>query len=176
MAERLESTLVEKGSLRQVESALPEPGPVWTPEQRDAIYSRGCDILVAAGAGAGKTAVLVERVIQGLLQEDGLDIERLLVVTFTEAAAAEMRERIRGALEERLRQEPANSRLQQQRPAAGFYFHIHSFCSRLLRRYFYFLGGPSLQDHDRGGSRLLKSELIDELLAGHYQRGWSVLD
>ena len=55
---------------------------------------------MAAGAGAGKTAVLVERVIQGLLQEDGLDIERLLVVTFTEAAAAEMRERIRGALEE----------------------------------------------------------------------------
>ena len=180
MAERLESTLVEKGSLRQVESALPEPGPVWTPEQRDAIYSRGCDILVAAGAGAGKTAVLVERVIQGLLQEDGLDIERLLVVTFTEAAAAEMRERIRGALEERLRQEPANSRLQQQlaRLPLASISTIHSFCSRLLRRYFYFLGlDPAFRIMTEAEAGLLKSELIDELLAGYYQRGGgAVLD
>ncbi len=123
-------------------TALPEAGPRWTPEQKEAIYSRGCDILVAAGAGAGKTAVLVERVIQGLLQENGLDIERLLVVTFTEAAAAEMRERIRRALEERLGQEPSNARLKQQlaRLPLASISTIHSFCSKLLRRYFYRLG------------------------------------
>ena len=51
---------------------LPQMGPQWTAEQQDAIHTRGCDILVAAGAGAGKTAVLVERVIQGILQENGL--------------------------------------------------------------------------------------------------------
>ncbi|NLY51766.1 MAG: UvrD-helicase domain-containing protein [Firmicutes bacterium] len=174
MADGYGRVMVENGMPQQAAPSQPEAGPRWTLEQKDAIYSRGCDILVAAGAGAGKTAVLVERVIQGLLRENGLDIERLLVVTFTEAAAAEMRERIRDALEEKLRQEPSNARLQQQlaRLPLASISTIHAFCSRLLRRYFYYLGlDPGFRIMTEAEAGLLRSEILDELLAGHYQKG-----
>ncbi len=149
----------------------------WTPEQRDAIYTRGCDILVAAGAGAGKTAVLVERVIQGLLSEtDSLDMERLLVVTFTEAAAAEMRQRIRDALENKLGQEPENRRLQQQleRLPLASISTIHAFCSRMLRQYFYHLGlDPGFRIMTEPEANLLRYETIDAVLADYYVQAHS---
>ena len=66
MADGYGRVMVENGMPQQAAPSQPEAGPRWTLEQKDAIYSRGCDILVATGAGAGKTAVLVERVIQGL--------------------------------------------------------------------------------------------------------------
>ena len=69
----------------------------WTKEQKQAIYEKGSNILVAAAAGSGKTAVLVERIINKIINED-IDIDRLLVVTFTNAAASEMRERILNAI------------------------------------------------------------------------------
>ena len=69
----------------------------WTKEQEDAIYKKNSNILVAAAAGSGKTAVLVERIIQKILN-DGIDIDKLLVVTFTNAAASEMRERVLEAI------------------------------------------------------------------------------
>ena len=73
----------------------------WTEEQRKVIDLRGRNILVSAAAGAGKTAVLVERIIKRLTEEEHpVDVDRLLIVTFTEAAAAEMKERIGAALEE----------------------------------------------------------------------------
>lgn len=74
----------------------------WTKEQEDAIYTSGKDVLVAAAAGSGKTAVLVERIIQKLLnKENPVDIDRLLVVTFTNAAAQEMRNRVGKLLKKR---------------------------------------------------------------------------
>lgn len=75
----------------------------WTKEQSEAIYTRRCNLLVAAAAGSGKTAVLVERIIQIITNEDNpVDIDKLLVVTFTSAAAAEMRERIANAISKKL--------------------------------------------------------------------------
>ena len=71
----------------------------WTKDQEKAIYTRGCNLLVAAAAGSGKTAVLVERIIKIITNEENpVDIDKLLVVTFTNAAAAEMRERIGEAI------------------------------------------------------------------------------
>ena len=74
-------------------------GPKWTREQMEAIYARGCNLLVAAAAGAGKTAVLVERIIQKITDKrNPVDVDRMLIVTFTNAAASEMRERIGEAI------------------------------------------------------------------------------
>ena len=73
----------------------------WTKEQKDAIFEKDANLLVAAAAGSGKTAVLVERIIHKILQ-DKIDIDKLLVVTFTNSAAAEMRERILNAIYKKL--------------------------------------------------------------------------
>ena len=87
----------------------------WTPDQKNAIEARGGTLLVSAAAGSGKTAVLVERVVQRLLDPiNGCDADRLLVVTFTKAAAAEMRERISAALSARLAARPDDARLLRQ--------------------------------------------------------------
>ena len=84
----------------------------WTKEQQKQSI-QGCDLLVAAAAGSGKTAVLVERIINIITdKDDPVDIDRLLVVTFTNAAAAEMRERIGEAISRKLEEEPRNSHLQ----------------------------------------------------------------
>lgn len=86
-------------------AAIPKPeGATWTDDQWSAITARGEDVLVAAAAGSGKTAVLVERIIR-IISED-TDVDRLLVATFTKAAAAEMKERIRTALETALERDP----------------------------------------------------------------------
>ena len=77
----------------------------WTPEQQDAIYEKNSNILVAAAAGSGKTAVLVERMIQKIIK-DKVDIDKLLVVTFTNSAASEMRERVLKAIDKKLEENP----------------------------------------------------------------------
>ena len=87
----------------------------WTEEQQKVIDLRNRNILVSAAAGSGKTAVLVERIIQMLTdREHPVDVDRLLIVTFTEAAAAEMKERIREAIEKALEVDPGNANLQRQ--------------------------------------------------------------
>ena len=87
----------------------------WTDAQLDAIRARRGTVLVSAAAGSGKTAVLVERVIERLTDEESpTDADRLLVVTFTKAAAAEMRERIERRLLELIREHPENARLRRQ--------------------------------------------------------------
>ena len=85
----------------------------WTKEQNDAIYKKDSNILVAAAAGSGKTAVLVERIIQKILTQN-IDIDKLLVVTFTNAAASEMRERVLDAIYKKLDEDPDNEKLQRQ--------------------------------------------------------------
>ena len=90
-------------------------GRNWTPGQRDAIEARGGTLLVSAAAGSGKTAVLVQRVIERLTDErHPTDADRLLVVTFTKAAAAEMRDRIAAQIALLLEEDPYNVRLQRQ--------------------------------------------------------------
>ena len=87
----------------------------WTKEQAQVITLRNRDLLVSAAAGSGKTAVLVERIVQKVLDEQHpIDIDRMLIVTFTKAAAAEMRERVSQAIEQRLDAKPDDSRLQRQ--------------------------------------------------------------
>ena len=96
----------------------------WTKEQQKVIDLRQRNILVSAAAGSGKTAVLVERIIKRILDErNPVDVDRLLVVTFTKAAAAEMRERIGDALERALQAEPENLHLQKADKVS------HGFCS-----------------------------------------------
>ena len=85
----------------------------WTKEQQDAIYDKGSNILVAAAAGSGKTAVLVERIINKVINEN-VDIDKILVVTFTNAAASEMRERILEAIYKKMEEFPDNKNLQRQ--------------------------------------------------------------
>lgn len=117
----------------------------WTKEQQEAISARGGTILVSAAAGSGKTAVLVERVISRITQEENpCDVDRLLIVTFTKAAAAEMRERIDAALTAKRRQRPWDARLLRQQmllPHASI-CTIDSFCNDLVRRYFHQMDLP----------------------------------
>ena len=114
----------------------------WTPEQSRVIVSRGENLLVSAAAGSGKTAVLVERIIRMVTEgEHPLDIDRLLVMTFTNAAASEMRERIGAAIEKKLREEPENEHLQIQ---STLIHHaqittIDSFCLKVIREHFHLL-------------------------------------
>ena len=111
----------------------------WTKEQQKVIDLRNKNILVSAAAGSGKTAVLVERIITMITEGDEpTDIDRLLVVTFTNAAAAEMKTRIGNAIEEKLQNEPDNLHLQKQialLPTAHI-TTIHSFCLNVIRNYF----------------------------------------
>lgn len=145
----------------------------WTKEQRQVIDLRGCDMLVSAAAGSGKTAVLVERIISRIMEErEPVDIDRLLVVTFTNAAAAEMRERIREALERKLEEEPENVHLQRQ---ITLVHHaqittIHSFCLEVIRSQFHTIGiDPGFRVGDEGELKLLRHDVMERLLEEAYQ-------
>lgn len=114
----------------------------WTQQQRNAIYATEGSVLVSAAAGSGKTAVLVERVIKMITREDcPLDVDRLLIVTFTRAAAAEMRERIASALDSLLDNDPYNVHLLRQKQLlySANISTIDSFCSNIVREYFHCL-------------------------------------
>ncbi|MBO8140597.1 MAG: UvrD-helicase domain-containing protein [Firmicutes bacterium] len=147
----------------------------WTPEQQAAIDAAGGHVLVAAAAGSGKTAVLVERIIRRIMA-GGVDVDRLLMVTFTEAAAAEMRHRIVQALENGLRAEPQNGRLLRQLllvPKASI-STLHAFCLSLLRRYFYRVElDPDFRVLDEQEAQLLRLEVLDEVLEQAYERASS---
>jgi ATP-dependent helicase/nuclease subunit A len=137
----------------------------FTPRQRDAIVARGGDLLVSAAAGSGKTSVLVERVIQRLLdRERPTAVDRVLVVTFTEAAAAEMRSRISKRLEQVLLDHPDDRAVREQLallPRASI-STIHSFCLRLVREHFHHLGlDPSVAILDEHESRLMLAESLE---------------
>ncbi len=144
----------------------------WTPEQEQAITAGGTHILVAAAAGAGKTATLVERVIRRLTDPVApLDVDRLLVVTFTEAAAAEMRQRLAAALHKGLAQDPENTVLQRQLALLGraAISTLHSFCLGLVRQYFYRLGlDPALSVMNEHEALLLRREVLDDLLTERF--------
>lgn len=144
----------------------------WTKEQEEAIYAKGSDILVAAAAGSGKTAVLVERMIQKLLDpEDPADIDGLLVVTFTNAAAQEMRNRIGQALEQALEENPDSNHLKKQlsllqrAPIST----LHSFCLDVIRQYAYMLDiDPGFRIADEMEADLLKQDVLNDLFEEWY--------
>lgn len=144
----------------------------FTKEQQQVIDTRNRNLLVSAAAGSGKTAVLVERIIQMILnKEHPVDIDRLLVVTFTNAAAAEMRERIRQAIDRELAVDPFNGHLQKQ--AALLHkaqiTTIDSFCLFVIRNHFHEIGlDPGFRVADEGELKLLQQDTLNELLEQEY--------
>ncbi|MFQ8702375.1 MAG: UvrD-helicase domain-containing protein [Eisenbergiella sp.] len=146
----------------------------FTPDQQRVIDLRKCNILVSAAAGSGKTAVLVQRIVELVCDPaHETDIDRLLVVTFTNAAAAQMRERITKALTERSEAEPENEHLKKQ---LTLIHHakittIHSFCLYLIKNHFNDIGlDPDFRTADEGEMRLLRQDVLKELLEEQFAR------
>lgn len=145
----------------------------WTEEQKQAIYEKGQNILVAAAAGSGKTAVLVERIIEKVLH-DNVDIDKLLVVTFTNAAASEMRERVLDAIYKKLDEEPNNELLYRQITLLNkaSICTIDSFCLEVVRNNFYQLENlsPNFRIADTTQIELLKQDVIEEIFQNKYEK------
>ena len=149
--------------------------PQWTKDQQTAIHDRGSALLVSAAAGSGKTAVLVERVLTRLTDPaDPVDIDQLLLVTFTNAAAAEMRERIGRALGAAVAKNPRDTRLRRQL----FLVHrakittVHALCLSLAREQAAALGiAPDFRLMDENEGKLLRVEVLEEVLDAAYERG-----
>lgn len=146
---------------------------VWTKEQLEAITQSGCNLLVAAAAGAGKTAVLVERIIRKITDaDDPMDIDSLLVVTFTNAAAAEMRERIGAALENALDANPQSEHLQRQLALLdkASITTLHSFCLNVVKSNFHALElDPAFRIADETETALMKLDILEELFEEKYE-------
>lgn len=143
-----------------------------TSEQQRVVDTRNCNLLVAAAAGSGKTAVLVKRIIKKVTEE-GQDIDRLLIVTFTNAAAAEMRERIGAAIEEALEEQPESVHLQKQMMLLhnAQITTIHSFCLSVIREFFHLLSlDPGFRIGDEAELSLLRSDVLEEVLEECYER------
>nr|WP_246326859.1 helicase-exonuclease AddAB subunit AddA [Anoxybacillus calidus] len=147
-------------------------GSHWTDEQWKAIVADGQDILVAAAAGSGKTAVLVERIIEKIVaKDDPVDVDRLLVVTFTNASAAEMKTRIGEAIEKALEKHPSSLHLRRQLSLLNraSISTIHSFCLDVIRKYYYLIDiDPVFRIADETETALLKEEVMEELFEEQY--------
>lgn len=147
-------------------------GVSWTEEQQKVIDTRNCNILVSAAAGSGKTAVLVERIIQRITDKNNpVDIDELLIVTFTRAAAGEMKERIRQAIEKKLEENPEDEHLQRQSTLVhhALITTIDSFCSYIVKNYFHLIDlDPSFRMGDEGEMRLLQADVADAVLEEAY--------
>ncbi|WP_409341354.1 helicase-exonuclease AddAB subunit AddA [Paenibacillus sp. MBLB4367] len=147
-------------------------GSTWTDDQWSAIVSRGEHLLVAAAAGSGKTAVLVERIIRRISDpDDPVDVDRLLVATFTKAAASEMRERIRDALEKALLEQPDSDHLRRQLALIGraSITTLHSFCKDVIGRYFQLIDlDPGFRIANETEADLMRQDLLEELMESFY--------
>jgi ATP-dependent helicase/nuclease subunit A len=148
------------------------PKNQWTEDQQKAIELEGSDILVAAAAGSGKTAVLVERIIQKVIREDHpINVDELLVVTFTKASAQEMKERIGKALENQLQINPTSDHLRKQIALLNkaSISTIHSFCTDVIRSNYYLINiDPNFRTADETEIKLLMDEVLEELLEEEY--------
>ena len=144
----------------------------FTTQQQKVIDARGHNILVSAAAGSGKTAVLVERIIRLITDEQNpVDIDRLLVVTFTRAAAAQMRERIAKAISDRLEKNPENRHLQRQETLlhTAQITTIDSFCAFLLHNNFADIDlDPGFRQMDEMEAKLMLSDTLTEVLEQQY--------
>lgn len=147
-------------------------GSTWTHEQWLAIAERDSHLLVAAAAGSGKTAVLVERIIRRISEgSEPIDVDRLLVATFTKAAADEMRGRIREALERRLEEQPGHEHLRRQLA----FIHrasittLHSFCMEVIQRHYQLAGlYPNFRIGNETETELIRREVMEALFESHY--------
>ncbi|WP_028977570.1 helicase-exonuclease AddAB subunit AddA [Sporolactobacillus terrae] len=144
----------------------------WTDAQWRAITEQGHDLLVAAAAGSGKTAVLVARIIQKLTDPNQqVNIDDLLIVTFTKAAASEMRERIGKALDQCLVDDPNQLFLRRQQALLGkaSIMTLHAFCMSVVKHYYYFLDlDPGFRLLDETEAQLMREEVLEERLEKYY--------
>jgi ATP-dependent helicase/nuclease subunit A len=154
-------------------TTAPKPtGPKWTDEQHRAIHTTGKSLLVSAAAGSGKTAVLAERCAYLVCEAtEPCDVDELLVVTFTEAAAAEMKARIQKSIREHVSTDP-NPRLQRQLALIdrAQVSTLHGFCAKLIRQHFHLLGlDPAFAVMDGDEASLLRTEIARQLFADRYE-------
>ena len=143
----------------------------WTEEQKQAIYEKESNILVAAAAGSGKTAVLVERIINKIINEN-IDIDKLLVVTFTNAAASEMRERVLNAIYKKIDEEPENEKLQKQIILLNraSICTIDSFCLDVVKNNFFEIDiGQNFRIGDTTEIEILKQDVLEDLFEEKYE-------
>ncbi|MCI6732684.1 MAG: UvrD-helicase domain-containing protein, partial [Lachnospiraceae bacterium] len=146
----------------------------WTAEQEQAMNLHERNLLVSAAAGSGKTAVLVERIIRMITGEHPIDVDRLLVLTFTRAAAMEMKERISARLCKLLEENPEDENLGRQSVLIQHanITTIDSFCLRIVRDYFSELDlDPDFRIGDEGELILLQADCMAELLEQYYLEG-----
>ena len=147
-------------------------GVQWTKEQQEVIRLRDRNILVSAAAGSGKTAVLVERILNKITDNTHpADIDRLLIMTFTRAAAGEMKERISAVIEKALGEDPDNEHLQRQTTLlhTAQITTIDGFCAYIIRNYFHLIGlDPGYRTADEGELKLLRGDVVKALLEEHY--------
>ncbi|MTI65322.1 MAG: helicase-exonuclease AddAB subunit AddA [Firmicutes bacterium] len=145
----------------------------WTTDQKNAIDFRDCNLLVSAAAGSGKTAVLVQRIID-LIIKDKIDIDRLLIVTFTKAAAGEMRERIQNAIAERIEKKDADEkhlRKQLSLLNKASITTVHSFCINVVRKNFHILDiDPGFRIGDVTETNVLIKDSLEEVLEQEYEK------
>lgn len=142
----------------------------WTDAQWESIYAKDQDILVAAAAGSGKTAVLVERIIQRILR-DGIDVDRLLVVTFTNASAREMKHRIEARIQQASLEDPTNQHLKNQRAKIhqAQISTLHSFCLKLIQQHYDQLDiDPNFRTASEVENILLLEQVVDDVFEQHY--------
>lgn len=144
----------------------------WTPKQQEAIEARGANLLIAAAAGSGKTAVLVERILR-LVIEDHVPIDQMLIVTFSNAAAGEMRERILRALTTALKDHPEQGsfiRKQINKIGKAYIMTLHAFCNDIVRKHFIEIGlDPSFKIGEVSTMELMKQEALGLALEKAYQ-------
>lgn len=143
----------------------------WTENQKSAIFSSNSNLLVAAGAGTGKTAVLVERILQKIINEE-VDVDKLLVVTFTNAAASEMKERLSDSLSRLLESDYTSKNLQKQIALLNQsnIMTIHSFCLKVIKSNFDKIDlDPNFRICDSTESKLLRQDVILELFEEKYE-------
>ncbi len=151
------------------------PAARWTEEQQRVIDARDASLLVSAAAGSGKTAVLVQRILARVMDpEQPMDVDELLVVTFTNAAAAEMRERLSAALAEATDEDPENRHLQRQLALihGAQITTVDSFCLQVVRSHFHRIDlEPGFRIADAGELTLLGEEVCDAVLEEAYETG-----
>ena len=146
----------------------------WTEDQKKVIDIRNRNLLVSAAAGSGKTAVLVERIVSLITDKDHpVDVDRLLITTFTKAAAGEMKERIGKALSERLKEDPDNEWLQRQESLVhrAQITTIHGFCLYVIRNYFHTIDlAPNFRIADEGEMKLLKQDIAHQIVEEYHRQ------
>jgi len=145
----------------------------WTPEQQKAIDTRDRTLLVSAAAGSGKTATLTERIIRSILDEENpMDIGRMLIATYTNAAVDELRERIGRAIKDAARKNPDNQRLEEQllKLKDAKILTITAFCNSILRSSAESIGiAPNYRIAEPAEAKILSSSVLEALINAAYE-------